>query len=146
MFQALPDDLQQQTLLRIGLNGLAGRHSKKSGVKPVDIVEYAREEIDALPGYRAVRVNVACGCKSVGWDLRNTAATFAKQSPKFICGRCTRQATRVPDYRYTNPVTIHDLSQFSNCNSPTREMHHSHQSANFTKQRNNNLKVFRIPV
>ena len=98
MFEAFPNNLQQQALLRIGLNGLARRHPEKGGVETIDVADDASEKVNALAGYGSIWMRVSRRAKSVARNFGNTAAALFQQPPKLVSRCCARQSASVAHY------------------------------------------------
>jgi hypothetical protein len=93
MFQALPHHLQQQPLLRIGLQNLARGHAEEGRVEPEYVIDDPRRKIYGLARHVPIGVSVAFGREPISGNLRHGAATFAQQLPELIRVECAWKPT-----------------------------------------------------
>src|SRR5262249_18304541 len=80
--ERLPAQLQQQPLLRIHANGLAGADTEEAGVEAVDCVDKAACAGVALAGCIGVRVVKGVHIPALSWYLADGVDPVAQQAPE----------------------------------------------------------------
>ncbi len=97
MLHCPPRGLQQQAMLRVHEDGLAGRHPEEGRVEPRDVVEESRAPSHHLPGGVRIGIVELLDVPPVGRHLRDRIAPLLQQVPELVGIGGAGEAHRVAD-------------------------------------------------